>query len=340
MKVARRIGTLGALAALTFAPLATMAVAPSAGAAGSAPSSLAFSQSVVTLTASRDRAMVTTDVELAIQVRPGVSNRVANLQASLNGSGGWRQVAKLRTDRTGLVSYTISSDKPQVFFYRVVVNGSSRYSSATSSTVRIVFDRTNTTLDVNWPRRGLVEVGDQITGVVTPGRGRTAFLERFNFLDEAWDVVDSDAVDSQGAFRVRLDTGAGTTTYRVRVPATRTAKGGVSDEVDLTFSDGTGNFNGTATWPNGNASEDSFVFGRMSGLDDGTEYDVFLQFVDPETGDWTGDGTEGAIVDTEIRNYELYFSGLSGYSGDIRVVLLDNYGQILWSSDPQYVDVS
>jgi hypothetical protein len=78
----------------------------------------------------------------------------------------------------------------------------------------------------------------------------------------------------------------------------------------------------------------------MSGLDAGTEYDVFLQFVDPETGDWTGDGTEGAIVDTEIRNYELYFSGLSGYSGDIRVVLLDNYGQILWASDPQYVDVS
>ena len=342
MKVFRRIGTLGVVAAFAIAPLATStALSAHAEASTLAAGVPSFSQSAVTLTASKARAQVTSKVSLSIQVRPGTSNRVANLQSSLNGRGGWSSVAKLRTDRIGLALYTITSATPQSLYYRVVVDATSRYSPATSDPVRVVFDKARTTLDVTWPNSDLVQPGDQINGVVTPGVGRNALLERYNFLDDTWDLVDSDMTDSNGKFRVRLDsTGAGTSTYRVRVPATKLAKEGVSDEVDLTFDDGTGHLDGSVTWPSGSIDENSVVFGDVSGLDAGTEYDIILQFVDPESGNWSGDGTDGATVDTEITDYSFTFMGLSGYAGDVRVVLLDNYGQILWASDPQYVDVA
>jgi hypothetical protein len=89
MRFGLKVAVVVSVASMSVLPFTTaIALAPGAGANTLAAGVPAYSQSVVTLTASRDRAMVTTDVELAIQVRPGVSNRVANLQASLNGSGG------------------------------------------------------------------------------------------------------------------------------------------------------------------------------------------------------------------------------------------------------------
>jgi len=310
------------------------------GATVAASPAVAFSQTVVEFRASSTAVPVGGSLVITLSVQPRMSNRVVTLQSSVNGRGGWQTVQRLRTDRTGVVSWSVVMQSSSALFYRAVVAGTTRYSPATSEVIKITASKTRTTLTVDWPEGDTVAGGDQITGRVTPTTaGRNVILEAFDDGLEEWMPVDTDRTDSRGLYDLTLDDEQGTIVYRVRVPATARATAAVSDEVELTFDDGSGRYDVSLSWPSGNISEDSIVSGVVSGLEDGS-YDVLLEFVDPDSGEWTADGTEAATVDFEISDFSISFYGLSGYSGPLRVVIVDQYGDQIYASDPEYVDVA
>ncbi len=269
-----------------------------------------------------------------------MNGRVATLQTSVNGKGGWQAVKTVRTDRTGVASWSVVLDGTSALHYRAVVTATTRYSPATSEIIKITVAKAKTTLTVKWPEGDLVDGGEQITGKATPTEnGRWVYLERFDDVIEDWEEVDSDRVDSRGNYDLSLDYGAGTVTYRVRVPATKRAGQAISDETDLTFNDGSGNYQVEISWPSGNQiTEDDIVSGVIDNLESGS-YDVILEFVDPDTGDWSDEGTEGAIVEDGYNDFSISFYGLSGYYGPVRLVIRDEFGDLVWASDPYDVDV-
>jgi hypothetical protein len=328
--VGRRVSALALGTALTLGGIGGVVVAPVAH---------AYSRTVVEFRTSATEVAVGSNLIITLRVLPRVSNRVVTLQSSVNGRGGWKTERTVRTDRTGIASWSVQMSSSSALFYRAVVAGTSRYSPATSQIIKVVASKAKTSLTVEWPDSETVSGGDQIVGKVTPTTaGRNVLLEMFDEWDEDWIAVDSDTTDSRGLYDLTLGDEQGTVTYRVRVPATARATSATSDEVELTFDDGSGQYDVTIDWPGEPVTEDSLVTGSVSGLEEGF-YDVYLEFVDPDTGEWSSDGTEGASVDQEVTDFAISFYGLSGYSGPVRLVIVDQYGDEIYASDPYEVDV-
>ena len=306
-----------------------------------APAASAYSETRVDLRVSKTSVAVGSTVVFTLSVQPRMNGRVATLQTSVNGKGGWQSVKTVRTDRTGVASWSVVFNSQSALYYRAVVQATTRYSPATSEILKITVAKARTTLTVTWPSDDVVNGGDQITGKATPpDAGRWVYLERYDEDIADWEEIDSDRVDSKGSYDVSLDYGTGTHSYRVRVPATRTSAQAVSPERDITFNDGSGNYQVEISWPSGEQiTEDDIVSGVINNLESGS-YDVVLEFIDPDTGDWTDEGTEGAIVDSEFNDFSLSFYGLSGYYGSVRLVIRDEFGDLVWASDPYDVDVA